>query len=212
MGEDRDLYRVVDTRLEVAEQYQVVGPSGVRQESAQFSTEKFHGRAQSQGVPSEQDVKARAGGPGRGLPRPARRRRWKGRWAHSSARFHGSALAPGRAGWREATLPGRGHADLVRQAGAAVQAVPGAAPNGAALGVAVSALADVAVVVPHGRHATGTTGGADLAVGPGSAGGTDAGVTRDPVDASSSVHARVAGALVDVYSVGEEGGYCGEQI
>lgn len=84
------------------------------------------------------------------------------------------------------------------QTGGAVQAIAGAAPNVATLILTVPALARVAVVVPSGGYAAGPTGDTDLASRAGSAGRTDAGVTRDAVHAGRAVGARIARALVHV--------------
>lgn len=84
------------------------------------------------------------------------------------------------------------------QAGGAVEAVTWAAPDVAALILAVSALAHVALVVPRDGHAAGPTGGPDLASSAGSARRADAGVTRDTVHAGGPARARVARAFVHV--------------
>lgn len=87
------------------------------------------------------------------------------------------------------------------QAHAAVQAIARAAPYVAALILAVATLAQIALVVPGGGVAAGTSARrGQLAVCAGSARRTDARVAGNPVDARSAAHARVTGALVDVYA------------
>ena len=88
----------------------------------------------------------------------------------------------------------------MRQTRGAVQTVPGAAPDIAALILPVPALADVAVVVPAGYHAARPAGGADLAACAASARRADARVARYAVYAGGTACARVAGAFVHVYA------------
>jgi len=86
----------------------------------------------------------------------------------------------------------------VGQTGGTVHAVTRAAPDVAALVLAVPAFAQVAIVVPRGGGAAGPAGRSDLASAAGSTRRTDAGVARDAVHAGGTSRARVARALVHV--------------
>lgn len=83
------------------------------------------------------------------------------------------------------------------QAGSAVHAVARAAPNVAALVLAVTAFAHV-TIVPRGGGAAGPAGRSDLASRTGPTGRADTRVTGDTVDAGSATGARIARALVHV--------------
>lgn len=79
-----------------------------------------------------------------------------------------------------------------------VQTIARAAPDIAALGFSVPALASVAVVVPTGGEASRTTGGTYLAMATCATGWAYARVAGYAVDAGGSVGAGIAGALVDI--------------
>lgn len=79
-----------------------------------------------------------------------------------------------------------------------VQTVTRSAPDVAALILAVPAFAYVAIVVPRGSRAPGSTSSTDLASRAGSTGRTDARITRDTIYASGPACARIARAFVDV--------------
>lgn len=79
-----------------------------------------------------------------------------------------------------------------------IQTVTRSAPDVAALILAIPAFAYVAVVVPRGGRATGSTSRTDLASRTGSTGRTGARITRNTIHASSSACARIARAFVDI--------------
>lgn len=84
------------------------------------------------------------------------------------------------------------------QTGSAVQTVTRAAPDVAALILAVSALAQVAVVIPRGGHTARSASSPDLASRAGSAGRTDAGVTCYTIYAGGAASAWIARTFVHV--------------
>lgn len=191
---------VVVAWFQIAQQNDRLRPSRIREELPESSAEKLDRRAGGESVPSQEYRQSGAGRARGRLAGPAGRRSRKCRWTDASSGLDRSALAPGRAGGREAALARRRHAHLVSQTGSAVETVTGSAPDVAALALAVSALADVAVVVPARRQAADAAGQPDLAVTSGSAGRTDARVARYSVDARRPARARIARALIYVYS------------
>lgn len=79
-----------------------------------------------------------------------------------------------------------------------VQTISWAAPDIAALGFGVPALASVTVVVPTGGEASRTTSGTYLAMATCATGWAYARVAGYAVDAGSAVGAGIASALVDI--------------
>lgn len=79
-----------------------------------------------------------------------------------------------------------------------VQAITRPAPDVAALILAVPTFAHVAIVLPRGGRAAGSTSRTDFASCAGSTGRTDARVDCDTIHASCSAGARIACALIDI--------------
>lgn len=79
-----------------------------------------------------------------------------------------------------------------------IQTITRSTPDVATLILAISAFAYVAIVVPRGGRATGSTSRTDLASHTGSTGWTDARITRDTIHTSGPACTWIARAFVDI--------------
>jgi len=84
------------------------------------------------------------------------------------------------------------------EAGTTIQAIGWSAPDIAALNLAIPALAYVAIIVPCSGGAAGPTSRSNFALRAGSAGWTDACITRDAVYACGTAGTRITRAIIHV--------------